>query len=121
MRNIRRQPREEVNPEEIIEKTLEKKKVKKQEYPKTTSSLNSIVAIMKLGLTANEIKLLEAIESEKVASDEDIPAMSTNFKCKLLIVDIFSCVWIPHWEAYSIIGQTRKRYSRQRNIESTLV
>jgi len=81
MRNIRRQPREEVDLEEIIEKPLEEKKAKKQDYSKTTSSLNSIVAIMKLGLTANEVKLLEAIESEKVASEENIPAMSTNYIC----------------------------------------
>lgn len=81
MRNIRRQPREEVKLNEIIERPLKKIKSEKQKQSIVSNSSNSIVAIMKLGLTANEIKLLEAIESEKVAENENIPAMSTNYIC----------------------------------------
>jgi hypothetical protein len=84
MRNIRRQPREEVSIDEIVDtpfREKEKSKQKPQKITSISSTTNSIVAIMKLGLTANEIKLLEAIESEKTFSSHEIPSMSTNYIC----------------------------------------
>ncbi|MCJ8277208.1 MAG: hypothetical protein MJK18_10240 [Bdellovibrionales bacterium] len=81
MRNIRRQPREEVDLNEIIKQPSKEIKPEKKKQSIISNSSNSIVAIMKLGLTANEIKLLEAIESEKIAENENIPAMSTNYIC----------------------------------------
>lgn len=86
MRNIRRQPREEVSIDEIIDTPAQEKekvdsKKKPQKITSINSTTNSIVAIMKLGLTANEIKLLESIESEKIFTSNEIPPMSTNYIC----------------------------------------
>ena len=89
MRNIRRQPREEVDLNEIIKQPSKEIKPEKKKQSIISNSSNSIVAIMKLGLTANEIKLLEAIESEKIAENENIPAMSTNYICSKYKINHF--------------------------------
>jgi hypothetical protein len=80
MRKLRRQSREEVKVSEFInseESLKEITKTEKSELPKT--STNNIVTIMKMGVTANELKLLEAIEIESRETEESIPPMSTNY------------------------------------------
>ena len=82
MRKIRRQPREEVKVSEFVnskEGLKEIKKIEREESQETSTS--SIVAIMKMGVTANELKLLEAIELESKETGESIPPMSTNYIC----------------------------------------
>lgn len=82
MRKIRRQPREEVKVSEFIDSKENLKKIKKAEKRESyETSTKSIVAIMKMGVTANELKLLEAIEIESRETGQSIPPMSTNYIC----------------------------------------
>jgi hypothetical protein len=86
MRKIRKQPREEVDAKNFIntEKALNilnKEESEESTFTPPETSLNSIVQIMKLGVTANQIKLLEAIEKEAKETNVAIPPMSTNYIC----------------------------------------
>lgn len=89
MRKIRKQPREEVSAEEFInaEKSLNliegsnKIQHDEPEEKSVSSNLNDIIKIMKMGLTANQLKLIEAIEKEANETSTEIPPMSTTYIC----------------------------------------
>lgn len=87
MRKIRKQPREEVSAEEFInaEKNLDlivstpKEQSNQLKDESIASNLNDIIKIMKMGLTANQLKLIEAIEKEAKDTGTPVPPMSTNY------------------------------------------